>query len=195
VLGGAVLERYLVPVLPILYIAFAAAIWQLAPRWRILSAGSLAAALLLANFVNPPYPFPFENNLAFTDFVRIDVQAAQYLEARFPTARIATMFPLASAYRRPEFGYVHHPLNIREISDFGAANVAPLARENVEVFVLYSGTWDPIGLMQNTTWTEFLRRYYDYEPPVDANQMRVLLGAQPVARWTRRGQWVEIYKR
>ena len=35
VLGGAVLERYLVPVLPILYIAFAAAIWQLAPRWRI----------------------------------------------------------------------------------------------------------------------------------------------------------------
>ncbi len=108
---------------------------------------------------------------------------------------IATMFPLASAYRRPEFGYVHHPLNIREISDFRASSVAPLAKEDVELFVLYSGTWDPIGLMQNATWTEFLRRYYDYEPPVDANQMRVLLGAQPVARWTRRGQWVEIYKR
>ena len=195
VLGGAVLERYLVPVLPILYIAFAAAIWQLAPRWRIISAGSLAAALLLANFVNPPYPFPWENNLAFTDFVRLDVDAAQYLETRFPTARIATMFPLASAYRRPEFGYVHRPLNIREIPDFRAASVAPLARENVEVFVLYSGTWDPIGLMQNATWTAFLRRYYDYEPPVDANQMRVLLGARPVARWTRGGQWVEIYKR
>ena len=195
VLGGAVLERYLVPVLPILYIAFAAAIWLLAPRWRILSAASLAAALLLANFVNPPYPFPFENNLAFTDFVRLDAEAAQYLETRFPAARIATMFPLASAYRRPEFGYVHHPLNIREISDFRAATVAPLARENVEVFVLYSGTWDPMGLMQNAAWTEFLRRYYDYEPPVDRNQMRVLLGARPVARWTRRGQGVEIYKR
>jgi len=195
VLGGAVLERYLVPVLPILYLAFAAAIWQLAPRWRILSAASLAAALLVANFVNPPYPFPWENNLAFTDFVRLDVDAADYLATRFPKAKIATMFPVASAYRRPEFGYVHHPLNIREIPDFRAANVAPLARENVEVFVLYSGTWDPIGLMQNTTWTEFLRRYYDYEPPVDANQMRVLLGAQPVARWTRSGQWVEIYKR
>jgi hypothetical protein len=182
-------------VLPILYIAFAAAIWQLAPRWRTLSAASLAAALLLANFVNPPYPFPWENNLAFTDFVRLDVEAAQYLETRFPTARIATMFPLASAYRRPEFGYVHRPLNIREISDFRASNVAPLARENVEVFVLYSGTWDPMGLMQNAAWTEFLRRYYDYEPPVDATQMRVLVGAQPVARWTRGGQWVEIYKR
>ena len=195
VLGGAVLERYLVPVLPILYIAFAAAIWQLAPRWRTLSAALLAAALLVANFVNPPYPFPWENNLAFTDFVRLDVETAQYLETRFPTARIATMFPLASAYRRPEFGYVHHSLNIREISDFRPASVAPLAKESVELFVLYSGTWDPIGLMQNAAWTEFLRRYYDYKPPVDANQMRVLLGAQPVARWTRRGQWVEIYKR
>jgi 4-amino-4-deoxy-L-arabinose transferase-like glycosyltransferase len=195
VLGGAVLERYLVPVLPVLYIAFAAAIWQLAPRWRTLAAVSLAAALLLANFVNPPYPFPLENNLAFTGVVRLDVEAAQYLEARFPTARIATMFPLASAYRRPEFGYVQRPLNIREISDFRASNVAPLEKESVELCVLYSGTWDPIGMMQNATWTAFLGRYYDYEPPVDANQMRVLLGAQPVARWTRHGQWVEIYKR
>ena len=195
VLGGAVLERYLVPVLSILYIGFAAAIWRLAPRWQIPAAASLAAALLLANFVNPPYPFPRENNLAFTDFVRLDAEAAQYLETRFPKAKIATMFPLASAYRRPEFGYVHHPLNIREIPDFRATNVAPLAREDVELFVLYSATWDPMGLMQNTTWTEFLKRYYDYEPPVDAGQMRVLLGAQPVARWTRHGQWVEIYKR
>ena len=195
VFGGAVLERYLVPVLPILYIAFAAAIWQLAPHWRMLSAAGLGAALLIANFVNPPYPFPWENNLAFTDFVRLDVDAAHYLEARFPTARIATMFPLASAYRRPEFGYVQHPLNIREISDFRAATVAPLAKESVELFVLYSGTWDPIGLMQNATWTAFIGRYYDYEPTVDANQMRVLVGAQPVARWTRHGQWVEIYKR
>jgi len=195
VLGGAVLERYLVPVLPILYIAFAAAIWQLAPRWRIVSAVSLAAGLLVANFVNPPYPFPWENNLALTDFVRLDAETAQYLEARFPKARIAAMFPLASAYRRPEFGYVHHPLNIREISDFRASTMAPLAKEDVELFVLYSETWDSMGLMQNATWTAFLRRYYDYEPPVDANQMLVLLGAQPVARWTRHGQWVEIYKR
>ena len=195
VLGGAVLERYLVPVLPTLYIAFAAAIWQYAPRWRILNAASLAGALLIANVVNPPYPFPWENNLAYSDFVTLDVQAAEYLQAHFPKTKIATMFPLAPAFRRPEFGYVRQPLNIRELSDFRAANVAPLARENVEVLVLYSGTWDPLGLMQNKKWTDFLRCYYDYEPPVDANELRVLLGARSVARWTRHGQWVEIYER
>jgi hypothetical protein len=195
VLGGAVLERYLVPVLPILYIAFSAAISQYSRRWRIINASALAAALMIASFVNPPYPFPLENNLAFTDFVTLDVQAAGYLESHFPKAKLATVFPLASAFRRPDFGYVRQPLNIREIPDFRVANVTPLARENVEVLVLCSEAWDPLGLMQNKLWADFLRRHYGYEPPVASRQLRVLLGARSVARWTRRGQWVEIYQR
>jgi 4-amino-4-deoxy-L-arabinose transferase-like glycosyltransferase len=195
VLGGAVLERYLLPALPMLYIGFAAALWQSSVRWRVAGAAAILAALLTANFVNPPYPFPLENNLAFTDFVGLHAEAARYLEARFPDAIFATMFPLASELRRPDFGYVERPLHVREIYNFSAANVAPLARENVAVLVLCSEAWDPLGLMQNPQWTAFLRRYYEYEPPVSASQVRVLLGAQLVARWTRHGQWIEIYKR
>ena len=193
--GGAVLERYLVPVMPVLYIAFAAALWQFAERWRMAGAAALGAALLVANVVNPPYPFPLENNLAFTSFVSLQTQAAQYLEAQFPKARIATTFPLVSALRRPEFGYVRRRLQVREIPNFGATSVTPLAREDVEVLVLYSVAWDPLGLTQNPKWTAFLRRYYDYEPPLGPDDVRVLLGAQPVARWTRRGQWIEVYKK
>lgn len=195
VLGGAVLERYLLPVLPLLYIGFAAAIWQYTATLRVVNAAALAAALIAANLINPPYPFPMENNLAFTDFVGLHVDAAQYLDTHFPQAKISTMFPLSSALRRPEFGYVNHAFHIREIYDFRAANIAPLARENVEVVVLYSVAWDPWGLMQNQRWTAFLQRYYEYEPPVDAAQMRVLLHAHSVARWTRHGQWIEIYQR
>jgi len=195
VLGGAVLERYLLPALPILYIAFAAALWQLSVGWRVTGAAAILAALLAANFVNPPYPFPLENNLAFTDFVGLHAEAARYLEARFPDAKIATMFPLASELRGADFGYVKRPLQAREIYKFSAANIAPLARENVAVLVLYSEAWDPLGLMRNPLWTEFLRRYYDYEPPVSAKEVGVLLGGRLVARWTRHGQWIEIYKR
>jgi hypothetical protein len=195
VLGGAVLERYLLPVLPIVYIDFAAALWQASVRWRVAGAVAILVALLTANFVNPPYPFPLENNLAFTDFVRVHAEAARYLEARFPDAKIAAMFPLASELRRPDFGYVHRPLDVREIYNCSAASVAPLARENVALLVLYSEAWDPLGLMRNPQWTAFLRRYYDYQPSVGASQVRVLLGAQLVARWTRHGQWIEIYKR
>src|SRR5579864_2483746 len=195
VLGGAVLERYLVPVLPILYIAFAAAFWNRAARWRVASATALGAALIAANFWNPPYPFPLENNLAFTDFVKLHVQAARYLEDHFPAQKIAAAFPLASALRRPEFGYVTHPLLVREVGDFRPSKIAPLAREDVAVVVLYSVAWDPWGLMNNARWTAFLRRYYEYEPPVGADELRVLLDAQLVARWTRRGQWIEIYRK
>jgi hypothetical protein len=145
--------------------------------------------------VNPPYPFPLENNLAFTDFVALQVEAAAYLESHFPEATVATMFPLSPALRRPEFGYVRQPLRIREIDDFSSANVAPLAEEHVAVLVLYSVTWDPLGLMRAVRWIEFLRRYYGYSPPVGANELRSLLGAHSVARWTRHGLWIEIYAR
>ena len=194
-LGGAVLERYLVPVLPLLYIGFAAAACRLTPRRRIISATALSVTLVAANFVNPPYPFPLENNLAFTDFVALQTEAAAYLESHFPVATIATVFPLGAALGRPEFGYVRRPLRIREIDDFSAGNVAPLAREHVAVLVLYSVTWDPRGLMQEPRWTAFLERYYGYRPPVGANELQVLLGAHSVARWTRHGLWIEIYER
>jgi len=195
VLGGAVLERYLLPVLPILYIGFAAALWRFSNRWRIAGAAGLGAALIAGNFVNPPYPFPLENNLAFVDFVKLHAEAAGYLETHSPDGKIATMFPLASALRRPEYGYVRHRLRVREIYDFTAANVAPLAHENVAALVLYSTAWDPLGLMENPKWTAFIQRYYGYEPPVGPEEIRVLLGAHRVARWTRHGQWIEIYKR
>jgi 4-amino-4-deoxy-L-arabinose transferase-like glycosyltransferase len=195
VLGGAVLERYLVPVLPMLYLAFVAALWQYRTRWRIVSATALGTALIAANFVNPPYPFPLENNLAFTDFVTLQSRAAEYLETRCPQAKIATMFPFASALRRPEFGYVHGSLHVREIDDFSVVNVEPLAREDVAVLVLYSVAWDPLGLMRNQQWISFLRKYYGYSAPVGADEVHLLMGAHCVARWARHGQWIEIYQR
>jgi hypothetical protein len=195
VLGGAVLERYLVPVLPLLYIGFAVSLWRYATRWRVMSAAALCVSLIAGNFVNPPYPFPMENNLAFTDFVELHAEAAHYLEARAPQARVATIFPLASALRRPEFGYVRCRLQVREIYDFSSPNVTPLAGEDVGALVLYSVAWDPLRLMRNQRWTAFLKRYYGYSPPLGSEELRVLLGAHCVARWTRHGQWIEIYQR
>lgn len=195
VMGGAVLERYLVPILPFLYIGFAAALWSYSMRWRIVSATALGAALIAGSFVNPPYPFPLENNLAFVDFVELHAEAAGYLEAHVPAGKIATTFPLASALRRPEYGYVGHRMHMREIDDFSAKNVAALAREDVAAIVLYSTAWDPLGLMENPRWIAFIERYYGYEPPVGPEEIRVLLGAHRVARWTRHGQWIEVYQR
>ena len=47
VLGGAELERYLLPVLPLLYIAMGAALFTLQPKWR--NAGSVTACSRIAD--------------------------------------------------------------------------------------------------------------------------------------------------
>ena len=82
VLGGAMLERYLLPVTPIVYIAMVAG-WSAMPSpWRVVGPVAFIVAVAACNFWNPPYPFPLENNLAFTDFVRLQQSAASYLEQR-----------------------------------------------------------------------------------------------------------------
>ena len=45
-------------------------------KTRQLTLAALVACLIAANFVNPLYPFPFENNLAFVSFVGLEESAA-----------------------------------------------------------------------------------------------------------------------
>ncbi len=194
-LGGAVLERYLLPALPLIYIAFAIAFAECSPKLRVVCPAALAAALLVANFVNPPYPFPFENNLAFTSFVALQEQAAEFLQANYPHVKIATTFPLAGALRRPDFGYVSQQMDVRELKNFGAANIAALRNEDLKLLVLYPTAWDPWHVLQNRHWAAFLQRFYDYEPQVSSADVGTILQMHPIARWTRNGQWIEIFSR
>ncbi len=195
IMGGAVLERYLLPALPIVYIAFAIGFTACSPKLRVAAPALLAAALLIANFINPPYPFPFENNLAFTSFVSLEERAAGFLQANYPDVEVATTFPLAGALRRPDFGYVSQSMKVRELKDFSAANVALLRSDDVKIFVLYPIAWDPLHLLENRRWAAFLHRYYGYEPPVSSADVRTMLRMRSIARWSGNGQWIEIFSR
>ena len=70
VLGGAALERYLMPVLPLFYIAVAAAFSTFQQRPRRIMTGVMIVGLIAAIYISPIFPFPFENNAAFVDFVQ-----------------------------------------------------------------------------------------------------------------------------
>ncbi len=195
-LGGAELERYLVPVLPIFYIAIAAA-WTILPvLWRNLSVAALVCGLLAGLFVNPPYPFPYENNLAMADFVELHRTAAKYLEQGYAGSVIYTAWPLTAALRQPEFGYVQRGLKTQETSDLRASTLERLDSRQVDVLVLYSRTWEPEWGVLRYAWTRrFLAQFYEYEPQMSAAECRDRLGLRQVMRWTRRGQWIEIYER
>lgn len=192
--GGAVLERYLLPVLPLLYIAFAVALTSVTLRWRITAAFSLFPLLIASNFINPIYPFPFENNLAFASFVALNQHAADFVENSYPGGAIATTFPLAGALRRPDFGYVSHPLKVVELENFQAASIAAIVRNPPDALVLYSVAWDPIGLLNKPRIANFLRRHYGYEPQVTSSEVVDRLRMHSIARWTERGQWIEVFE-
>jgi hypothetical protein len=195
VIGGAMLERYLLPVLPIVYAAMMAGMSIYRTPLKVTCQLAMLAGLIAGNFWNPPYPFPFENNLAFTDFVDLQQSAAGFIERQGGGQTVATVWPLTAALRRPEFGYVRHPVPVRALADFTAGSIDRGDwRRNAQFLVLFSRMWEPawswthIGLVRKI-W----RHFYGYEPELT---MRDMLDRPftPIARWERHGLWVEVYQ-
>jgi len=196
VLGGATLERYLLPVLPLLYIAFAAA-WSSFPSLGT-RVGKVVtfAGLVFCLFWNPPYPQPFENNLAMVDFVRLHEWAGDFLERNLPGQTVTTAWPLWVELRRPTLGYVHNKLAVREIPSFRAADVGALDPASVEVFVLFSREWErDWDLRRAPLVSGLMRRFYGYEPQITPAALERRLGVELVARRAERGQWVAVYRK
>ena len=151
-------------------------------------------AVAVCNFWNPPYPFPLENNLAFTDFVRLQQTAAGYLEERYPAAEVSTAWPLSAALARPEFGYVKARRQVREIRDFSEQSVEGLAPDDVGVFVLYSRQWDPpFNLLRNVAIMKIWRRFFSYDPQISSFEVDEILHLKTVAAWVQGGQWIEVH--
>ncbi|HEV8412534.1 MAG TPA: hypothetical protein VGQ49_02990 [Bryobacteraceae bacterium] len=194
-LGGAVLDRYMLPVLPILYAAFAVAASAWPPRVRLPVQAAMVTLFLVGWFWNPPVPFPYENNLAMVDFVRLQQTAAEYLEDHMADERIATAWPLSDALIHPEFGYVRRPLNLTVVT--GGVRLANLARLNpkdFDVLVMYSAEWSGKGrILDIHPIRSLVHAFLDPNINATADEIRATLGFVPVLRWTRGGQWIEIY--
>jgi len=192
-LGGAVLDRYLLPVLPVLYAAFAVAASWYPAHWRWASHTAMVALLLVGWFWNPPGPFSFENNLAMVNFVRLQQDGAEYLEATAPRARIASVWPFTAAISRPEFGYVDQPLHAVEARSFQLASLASLNRDDYDVLVVYTRTWPLQGWLDTPAARDFLRRHFNYQPEPEPDQIRNALGLVPRGTYVRQGQRITIY--
>ena len=194
-LGGAVLDRYMLPVLPILYAAFAVAGSAWSRPVRLMAQAAMVTLFVVGWFWNPPVPFPYENNLAMVDFVRLQQEAAEYLENNASTQRIASAWPFTDAITHPEFGYLRRPLNLTVVTGgVRLANLAKLNPKDFDVLVLYSAEWSVKGRLLDIPPIQSLVRWF-VDPNINAttDEIRATLGFVPVLRWTRGGQWIEIY--
>jgi len=195
VFGGASLDRYAMPLYPIVFAAMAAAGSALPASWRWTTQFAMTFALVMGLFFNPPYPFSFENNLAMADFVGLQKDAAGYLQAYAPDKRIASAWPFVDAIARPEFGYVERPLKVAgRAEDFRLTSLADLDRNQIDVLVVFSRTWALDGGGLDIGW---LRKYilmnWGSQVQAGPEQIRAGFGFVPVLKWTRHGQWIEIY--
>ena len=197
VVGGAVLPRYLLPVFPLFYLAGVGMVTRLPRYLARLILAAIAGCLVWAWFINPPYPFPFEDNLSYADFIRLHEQAAQYLEALPGRTRILTAWPATDELAKPELGYVQRPLRIVTVQGFALRELTSVPPESFDLLYFYSRQWEPPGnwLARVPTWLQWQRRYFDYQPQTAAEvlaaryHLRLRLGIE------QRGQWVRIYSR
>ena len=193
--GGAELERYLLPVLPIFYIAAAIALTFL-PKWvGIGSAGALLLALVANLFWNPPYPFPYENNFAMVDFVRLQQIASNFAEQNLAHEKIATAWPYSAGFEDSDYGFVRHKLNVVETNDFHPDSIWALPGGSFDALITYNRTWAPPGgVVALSLVRRFLEKFYDWQPDITPEQCRAL-DLWPIASWQLRGQQMDIYVR
>jgi hypothetical protein len=194
-LGGAVLDRYLLPALPVLYAAFATSA-SLLPAGRRLAAQLALLGLLVAGWWwNSPFPLPLENNLAVADFVHLQREAAQYVESVLRGRRVVSVWPFLSAVRNPDFGYVQSAIPTLQAPGLRRADLASLELRPEDLIVLYSRGVTPRPWLTENPWIRpWLERFLDPAPEASAAEMRAL-GFLSQARWERRGQWIEVYAR
>lgn len=191
--GGAVLPRYVLPALPGFYILGAALILRL-PRPAARAICTAAAVCFIAAwFINPPYPFPYEDNLAYTDFIQLHQRAAKFLETMPGDPTILTAWPATDELRQPFLGYVKRPLRVVPVGSFTPADFRdPPA---FTVLYLYSRKWEPrhnlfarLGALRMS-----LEHFFDYHPAVSPGVLAAKYRLRLIREFTRRGQWVRIY--
>jgi len=193
ILGGAVLERYLLPVLPLLYSAFAVSLRALLPRPRKIALAALVLALLAANVLNPPYPYPWENNLSFVAFLQLEQSGATAVDLH--TGKVATAFPLTPALRRPDLGFVENPHPVIEMAGFTRSDVEKLQFEDPEMVLVFTRIWDPWHLLDVPAVAAFLHRLNGYEPQLDAERIAQMLNMRVAFRWRSRGLTMQLLER
>ncbi|HXJ92528.1 MAG TPA: glycosyltransferase family 39 protein [Terriglobia bacterium] len=202
--GGAVLPRYTLPLYPPLIVLALSYIWRLPQRAAYACCLAAAVCFVGSWFLNPPYPFPFEDNLAYADFIRLHQQGAQFL-ASLPeqdslehnsSPRILTAWPATNELETPDLGYVTQPLNVVPVEGFSAQDFESVQPGSFDVLYSYSRKWEPPNnWLVRFPWLERLEsRYFDYSPQMPEDKLQARFHLRRLARWERRGQWVAIYQ-
>jgi 4-amino-4-deoxy-L-arabinose transferase-like glycosyltransferase len=195
VVGGAVLARYMLPAVPLVIILWVSTLRRRVRLWRAVIA-IVALAFVAALFVNPPYGFSIEDNLAYRDYILLHQQAEDYIEARYPMARVLTAWPASDELTRPYLGYVTRPMRVFRIEDFTVEQLmaASEVRSSFDVALVFSTKYEPPHPWFDRwhQWQQWKAQFFGYHRDVPPAAAAQILGGQLVYNDLHNGQWVGV---
>lgn len=194
VIGGAVLARYMLTVVPLVVILCVSTLWRRVSLWRPVVV-IVALMFVAALFVNPPYGFPFEDNLAYRDYIVLHQHAEAFLEQRYSTSPVLTAWPANDELTRPQLGYVTKPLRAVRIEDFSVDEVMSAAelRSDFDVALVFSTKYEPpLPLVRWKAWDDMKVRFFGYHHDLPPELAARVLGGKIVFDAKRNGQWAAV---
>ena len=195
VVGGAVLARYMLPVVPLVIVICVSTLRRRAGLWRGVIA-MVALAFVAALFVNPPHGFSIEDNLAYRDYILLHERAEEFVEARYPTAKVLTAWPASDELTRPYLGYVKRPMRVFRVEDFSAPQIVAAAdlRSDFDVALVFSTKYEPPHpwFERWPKWQQWKTEFFGYHRDVSPEVAAQILGGRLVYTDTRHGQWVGV---
>lgn len=194
ILGGALLTRYLLPVYPLILLLCALAFRARLRHWAWPVAFSLLA-FVVALFVNPPYRFAPEDNLAYADMIHLQQDAISQILARYPNQTVLTAWPASDELTKPYLGYVSQPVPTTTIDDFSLQQIqhAAQADDSYTVALIFSTKYAPSWSITFGRFNQRMdARYFDFHRDLDPVIVARLLGGQVVWNEHRKGQWAAM---
>ncbi|HYN15653.1 MAG TPA: glycosyltransferase family 39 protein [Terriglobales bacterium] len=185
--GDAPLARCLLTSLPLVVIVCVSTIWRRMRQWPLIM-GIVCAGFVLAWFVNPPYPFALEDNLAYRDYVLLHRRAASLVAAHHARERVLTAWPATDELSRPYLGYTSVAVPVVPLEDFSAPRLLAAGRDpsQFDLALLFSTEYQPGQVFGG--FPLWQRRRHNLPPEIAAQ----ILGGRVIFRESRNGQWVAL---
>jgi hypothetical protein len=197
VLGGALLTRYLLPLYPLVLLLAITTLYRRIRWWQGVAAFS-AATFILGLFVNPPYGFAPEDNLAYASVIRLHQAGIAQLNQRYPGATVLSAWPVTDELTRPELGYVAESFAVVPIEDFTAGEIARAAQEpeKYSAALVFSTKYDPasplftLGPKSQALDERYFGLHHDLPPEEIAFDLRGSL----IWQQQDQGQWIALIR-
>lgn len=191
-IGGALLARYMLPAVPLVIIICVSTIRRRVRAWPLVIS-LVCAAFIGGLFFNPPYVFAPEDNLAYSDYVRLHQHAAAFLQQQEASSTVLTAWPASDELSRPWLGYVNAPISVIAIEDFTEAELLSARNRSFDVALVFSTKYEPPRkLPMPEFWQRAQERFFDYHHDASPQLAAEILRGEIVFQERRGGQWAAV---